>query len=450
MKNRFGYGVRQKNKLKTGLFFVAGIFTVILTVTAGTLIYLNFNNISKIKASATGIEGGGNNLNNGEILSEFTWDKDPVTMAIIGPDAIKLSATAHSAPDGRKNTNGLSPGKKSPGINLVIEKNELFKQDGIDVSIDFRRNEASGDFITRGNRFNFGMDDGFISIKYSIENKAGKTETIEAKTFYEIPEDDNFRNFRFMYSPASGKAEIFVNDIVVWQRMGENNTPLSWNENDDIVIGKNIDGGGTDRAVLDNLVIRTNGNIAPIAESLVNFSLEGNSSGVKIKWSSLMNENVENFTIQRSMNGTDFSTVTTIESRRDTSEIGDYVYIDKVSSKVPIMYYRIKQTFRNGKFVTHSLSAIKLKSNRDFAIDRVSPSPFLKNCDISYFIPTTGIVWLQIADKDGNVIKTDNFTASKGRNIHTLKDMQELPEGTYTFSLIFDNKKVSAKAVKGG
>ena len=98
--------------------------------------------------------------------------------------------------------------------------------------------------------------------------------------------------------------------------------------------------------------------------------------------------------------------------------------------------------------MTHALSAIKFRSDNGFAIDNVSPILFKKACDISYYLPKSGRVWLQITDEKGTILKTENFEASQGKNVHVYKDEKDLEAGTYNLSLIFENKKASTKMVK--
>ena len=174
MKNR--QRQKQKNKLRARLLLVAGSVSFVLTITAGIMVYLNVNNVSKTRATATGGEGSGASLGNGDILTEFTWEKDPVTAATLGPDAINVSKDAHSMSGGRSSTGGLSAGANGKDIDLEIEGTELWNQEGIDISIDYSRNEKSGSFFTRENGFNFGMENGFISIAYRLENKRGGIE----------------------------------------------------------------------------------------------------------------------------------------------------------------------------------------------------------------------------------------------------------------------------------
>lgn len=447
MRKKIQQGKRQISKLRMKVVLVCGLVSGFLILAGTILVLLNMNSLKKIQATETGFEGGGNDVTNGEIISEFTWEKDPVSNAILGPDAFKSGKEAHSMDGGKGSTKGLSAGANGKNIDLEISGEEIFKQDGIDISLDFKRSEASGDFFSRGNVFNFGMENGYLAINYSVENSMGKKIMVKEKTNYEIPTDPIFRNYKFTYTPSVGKGEIFVNGIIVWQKETDRNSALSWKNAGNIIIGRNMNGGGEDHAIMDNLVIRSCGAATPLAESLLNFMLEAKEGGVKIHWSTSVNENVDYFTLERSLNGSDFVKVVNIYSRKDSAD-EEYTYTDKTNATTPLVYYRLKQTFKNGKFISHSLSAIKFKSEKGLSIERVSPSPFGNSCDISYFLPKTGRVWILLTDDNGNLLNTESYEAPQGKNVHVFKDNGKIQPGTYCFTLIFDNQKVSKRITR--
>jgi hypothetical protein len=169
---------------------------------------------------------------------------------------------------------------------------------------------------------------------------------------------------------------------------------------------------------------------------------------VKVHWSSSANNEVDFYTIERSIDGINFVPIANIHSHPDSSE-EEYTYMDKTKATTPIAYYRLRQTFINKKNVTHELSAIKYNTEKTFSIERVGPSPFQKSFDIAYYLPVSGKVWMQISNDKGKIIRSENFEAPQGKNIHVFKESKDLQAGNYTVSLIFDNKKVTAKVVKG-
>src|SRR5262245_13077786 len=107
-----------RQKLKTRLILVVGSMGVVLTLSLGWLIFMNFSQNPRTHASTN--DGGGSVINNGEIISEFTWEQDPPVKATLGPDAIRISNVAHTAFGGRSSTGGLSPGKPAQDINMEI------------------------------------------------------------------------------------------------------------------------------------------------------------------------------------------------------------------------------------------------------------------------------------------------------------------------------------------
>lgn len=450
MKGKIKPGTKQKNKLSLRLMLVAGVLSLSFVFTIGLMVYFNFDNLSKSRATGYGSENGGNNLNStGDIITEFTWENESPLVATLGPDARSCGKQAHTALGGRASTKGIAPGPDGQDINLEIPGNSLFDQEGIDISIDYRRNEESGSFFTRGPGFNFGMDNGYLTISYRVENDRNAFISVKEKTEYEIPIEPTFRTYRFIYTPSTGKAEIFVNSVIVWSHKGDANKPLYWKNSGNIIIGKNMNGGGIDRPVFDNLVIRSTGSVSLFAETLLNFMLEPKDLQVKIYWSTTMNEQVDYFTIERSMNGVDFSKITTLKSNPNLSETGEYTYLDKVVESSTVVYYRLRQTFLNGKFVTHPLSAVRFKTDKGLAIETVKPHPFQQSFDLSYFLPHSGRVWIQLVDANGKIISTKTFEAPQGKNVHIFRDQENIASGEYSLDLIFENKKVSTKVVKG-
>jgi hypothetical protein len=437
-----------RTRLSVRLLWVTGTISAFLLLAAGWLVYLNFHDLGKTRASGEGKSQGGAVLNTGDIITEFTWEKDNPLLATLGPDAIASSPDAHTFPGGRASTQGLSAGPDGKDINLELSGNELFDLEGIDISIDFRRNEPAGSFFSRGNHFNFGLENGFLTVHYRVDNKKGGFITVKERTGYEVPRDEAFRTYRFIYTPTSGRGEIFVNGMPVWSHSGIPNTAMYWKGAGNIFIGKGINGGGRDVAILDNLVIRSTGTLSPLAESLLSFTLEGKESGIMVRWLTAANEQANYFTVERSVNGIDFTKVGTVSANPKTGPEAEYQYLDKTPVGEGVAYYRLRQTFRNGKFVTHALSAIKLKATRELTIDRVSPVPFQESFDISYFLPNSGRVWLQLTDPNGKIVSTETFEAPQGKNIHNYQDKHGLSSGPYTVHLIFNNRKVSASIRK--
>lgn len=435
-----------KTKLKVRMMLITGTLCLLFVLSIGWLIVLNLS--QNTRTIASNAEMGGTILNNGEIISNFTWEKDPATKATLGPDAIKISKTAHTTVGGRSSTGGLAPGSPAQDIDMEMQSSTLLDVDGIDVSVDFKRHEPNGSFVTRGKSLDFGFRKGFIYITYRTAGLSGGFETVTATTDYEIATDEQFRNYRFIYTPSTGKGEIFVNNVVIWSNDGNKNTAMYWKDAGNLFVAKGIDGGGKDIPVIDNFMMRTTGYVSPLAESLLNFMLVPSGDGIKVIWSTTANDKVNYFTIERSVNGLDFANLTNIPADPTLQDGDGYTFVDETAANSGIIFYRIRQTFKDGKFITHATSAIKLKTEKSLTIDRISPPTFQNTFNLSYYIPTSGRVWVQLVDENGNIRSSETFEAPEGKNVYIFKDKKNLSTGTYTLNLVFADTKVTAKVTK--
>ncbi len=445
MKRRISQKPRTRTRMSTRILMVAGGVGISVMLIIGWMVFMNLQEISKTRASGTTSSSGGSN---GEILTEFTWEKDPITSATLGPDAISAGKDAHSMKGGRASTQGLSAGGNGKNIDMVLEGQELFNQEGMDISIDYRGHEKEGYFISRGSQFYFGIENGLLSVCYRTETENGAGAIVKEVTDYELPNDEQYRTYRFNYLPTTGRGEITVNGAPIWSYQGKSNRPLYWKNAGHVMIGKNLNGDGKDIAILDNLVIRSTGSVSPLAETLLNFMLETSQENVKIHFSASSQELISSFTIERSVNGIDFTKIATLQPDLSKGPDDEYIYTDLNPITSGVIYYRMKQNFKNGKFITHPLSAVKVKNTKGLSIERVNPSPFNSTFDISYFVPKPGRVWIQLQDEKGDIASSKTFDAQAGKNVHVYKDDGQLKAGSYTLNIMYDNKKVSTKVIK--
>src|SRR5436190_8025210 len=163
MKLRIRQQIRTRLNVRFMMFTI--ISTLLFAATLASLMILNLGLPEKGIAIS-----GSDDLSTGDIICRFTWENESPTKATEGPDAISISRSAGITSGGRSSTKALAPGKPGTPINLVLPGSPYFNVPGIDISIDFRRSEGSGNFFTRGNSFNFGMEKGNIIISYRIEN----------------------------------------------------------------------------------------------------------------------------------------------------------------------------------------------------------------------------------------------------------------------------------------
>lgn len=447
LKLKFKRNLRVRLGMRMRVIFYSIIAVLLFGIVTTTFLLLNTGNPETGTAMV-------DNLTTGDIICRFTWEEKSVLKATEGPDGIKASKTAFISGGGKSSSSALNPGKPGQPINLMLTGSPYFNVPGIDIAIDFRRSEGSGNFFSRGSGFNFGMDKGNIVVTYRIENGSGGFKSINAVTNYSIPIDELWRTYRFIYSPMTGKGEIFVNSIIVWSNQTTPNTKLYWNDDSNVFIGKDMDGGGAiDRSIFDNLVVRSTGSVENSEQSLLAFSAFPHpdfKERMLVTWSMIPTINDNYFTVERSVNGLDFNKIGTVKVAPAHNTAADYQFTDLRPVAYGITYYRIKHYSNDGQFVQYPATAVSTKSRliEDVSIENISPLPFSDSFDLTYTTSGTGEVLMKLIDKSGTVCATEKMNAAKGKNIYVFREAVKLNSGIYTLSVTYNNKSVNKKVIK--
>jgi hypothetical protein len=294
-----------------------------------------------------------------QTVSQFNWDSNPITTAVVGPNATSAGATATSSPGGVGGTNGLNPGAPSPASDInfnIPNTGGVFDVANIDVSIDYRRNESTANMLKRG-AFSFhpGSTAGSFQVTFRVNNGSGGTTVTSTVTA--IPQDATFRTYRFTYDNCTGVGTAYVNNVVVWSSPTPTaNQNLYWVGDGNVVIGQDMDGANNNVPNLDNFVWKTyTCSVLPI--ELVHFS--GNSEGSRnfLKWSTATEKNNDFFTIERSTDGDSWVDVTTVYGAGNSTSLKTYNAYDNRPEKT-LNYYRLRQTDFDGSKKKYSIITI--------------------------------------------------------------------------------------------
>lgn len=356
-----GYNLRISNKVKLstlqkGLIIAAG--TSALTVATFLLIGINTADVTTSNAAVQLMEQ--DPINNGDVIVGFGWDEGKCLVSEIGPDATDICMFAECTNGGKDSTLGLGAGNGMRNLNLILPETEDLNGEGIDIAIDYRRFEKSGDFYTRGKEFNFGMKDGKIAIKYKLTASNGKSYSINETTTYEIPEDMEYRNYRFIYSPKTGKGEILVDRVVVWNNQAAPQSKLTWNKSDNIIIGNEMNGEGKPLAFFDNLVIRKTSSSSKTPMELISFTADLDGQLVKLNWHTAKEFGTKEFIIEKSTDTKNFKEVGRIPGAGKSESLKEYTLQD-TEPHIGITYYRLALSNSTARSVWVPVIAFRLK-----------------------------------------------------------------------------------------
>lgn len=355
------YKLRIKNRLnlstlQKGLLIAGGTSALTLAIYFG--IGLNTANVTNTNASIPLMVQ--DPINNGEVIIGFGWDEGQPLFSEIGSDAIDVCIHAECISGGKDNTLGLSAGNGMKNLNLVLPKLATLNGEGIDIAIDYRRFEKSGNFYSRGKDFNFGMKDGKLAIKYKLTATNGKSYTINETTTYEIPEDMEYRNYRFIYTLTTGKGEILVDRVVVWNNQAAPQSKLTWNKSDNIIIGNEMNGEGKPLAFFDNLVIRKTSSSSKTPMELISFTADLDGQFVKLNWHTAKEFGTKEFIIEKSTDTKNFKEVGRIPGAGKSETLKEYTLQD-IEPHIGITYYRLALSNSTARSVWVPVIAFRLK-----------------------------------------------------------------------------------------
>ncbi len=292
-----------------------------------------------------------------QIISSFNWNANPVTKSAVGPDAISVYATATSAPNGT-NGNGLNAGPDRQNINLVLPGSN-FNVSGIDISIDFRREESEADFYTRSN-FVFGMAGGKLRASFPLVNGAGFT-AIASGNIRDVANDHLFHSYRFRYDQNMGTAVISVDGTVVYTYNGTAGTALYWTGAGNVTVGANADGAASSITIFDNLLVQAIPAAAVLPLKLVSFTAAPKGSYATINWSTTQEVDVSGFVIERSIDGTNFYPVKTVKAVNSFNSTNKYHSTDSTPLK-PYGYYRLKMLDLDGSYTYSTIKKVDISA----------------------------------------------------------------------------------------
>lgn len=373
-----------------------------------------------------------------QLISQFNWDTNPVTIAEHGPDAISVSGSATSSINGVNGTNGLNAGLPKADIELVLPAAPFNGIEGIDFQIDFQRDESRGDFITCGNNFAFGISGGDLFILFEVVNNSGGSIEIYDTNFYTVPNDDIFRTYRFYHLPATGYAEVLVDGLVVWNYYIGNSSNLNWPNNSNVILGNKMDGNGSNKTIFDNVIIgEVYDSALPVEMSM--FEAVSLKENVELKWETESELNNDYFTVERSQDGEVFHQLNTIKGAGTTNEKQSYSYFDE-NPFFGINYYRITQTDFNGKSSISKPVSVLFELKEDISI---FPSLLETEAELQVKLPFVGDeVQVIFLNQSGGEVLTKKFS-----NQDHLKMNAPTSSGTYIIQVNIDNKLYGAQKI---
>lgn len=178
-------------------------------------------------------------------------------------------------------------------------------------------------------------------------------------------------------------------------------------------------------------------NILPLPVKLVSFTAVGSGNNSNIAWQTAGEVNAKSFELERSSNGTSFTTIASIPATGQSSEAKRYTYID-ASIPSGTVYYRLKMIDKDGS-ITYSPVAKVTNGKNGFALTNLYPKPAVSQLTLTWTASSAGTSIVTVYDLTGKTLFSKQMPTATGMN-NTQLPVSKLPKGQYILKLTKDGE----------
>lgn len=169
----------------------------------------------------------------------------------------------------------------------------------------------------------------------------------------------------------------------------------------------------------------------PLPISLLSFTGTCNGNAVTLNWSTASEVNNDYFTIAKSVDAVNWSTVKIVEGAGNSNRMRNYTITDEAADNI---YYRLTQTDFDGKYETFPLISVSCPASASTV--SIHPNP---TSDILYIEAGSAMIEYQLFNSDGQEV-----TAGSAKVI----DMTKFAAGLYFIKISTDEKIYFRRFIK--
>ena len=176
------------------------------------------------------------------------------------------------------------------------------------------------------------------------------------------------------------------------------------------------------------------GDVTPLPVSLVSFTAAPRGNIVALNWTTATEKNNAGFEVQRSANGTDFTTLAKVTGAGNSQTVKAYQYLDATPLST-IAYYRLKQLDFDGTATYGPVASVQgIISTRSLATISIYPNPTVDQATIEWEASTAGATRWSLTNSNGQLVRSGDLNTQAGHNAQAL-DLRTYPAGSYVLTV---------------
>ena len=181
---------------------------------------------------------------------------------------------------------------------------------------------------------------------------------------------------------------------------------------------------------------------------LLSFTGEVLSTGNQLKWTTATESNNDFYTLARSNDGANFTTIATLQGAGNSSVATNYEFLDKTAAN-GLSYYNLSQTDFSG--IKTQVGTVALMRGEavvgGFGIVQLYPVPVKETATVAINTTKAGAVTAQLFDVTGKLAGTQTINATEGFNTFNLS-LNNLSAGVYVLTITNGSDIANVKVVK--
>lgn len=149
-------------------------------------------------------------------------------------------------------------------------------------------------------------------------------------------------------------------------------------------------------------IISADCNTLPV--TMINFSASPKDQSVQLKWSTAYESNNKGFDVERSTNGSNWTTIGFVNGVGNSTSTSHYNYLDAHLASGRY-FYRLKQIDLDGRTEYSTVVSAVIGGSSRYVLEQNYPNPFRSETTIRFSLPQQSRVNLSVFDVNGRLVK---------------------------------------------
>jgi hypothetical protein len=169
------------------------------------------------------------------------------------------------------------------------------------------------------------------------------------------------------------------------------------------------------------------------------------NQSAQLSWTTFDEVNTAFDVIQRSYDGSDFTTVGSLPAKGSLQQ-NQYQFADYPSFSNPTVFYRLKLIDKDGKYTYSNTLAFPLGKQTPGSV-KLFPNPATNYVQLTYISTKYETTTIKVTDISGKTVLTQTASTTPGTNAVTLNFQNKLVSGTYIIQFVVNGQNQVNKVV---